>query len=563
MKKPLYNCRIIVLTMTDATNYAAELLCHQGAYVKKIPLSHLKTNNQQAQLLHEILNNSKWDLLLIDCFEQVKLVYKNIPTIYVDYQSFQCGDEAELQSSYGWMALTGNESEAIKIGGSPASILVGCHIAFLSICQLLENGQPFTINIENILLSALKGKIENVTCTNSSTVNIQKRNDLVPMTIVPAIDGQIFIGAPSDEQWDFLMQWAEITIPNTSTNVERLKLRATIHHQLADWTSTQHKIELMDLAQSFRLPFASVQTHAEIIKCPQHQHREFIKDNQMSRSPWKGSVGLAASRPFSFTTFEKLQILDLTAMWAGPYCSRLFADLGANVIKIEASYRPDGIRSKAGISPFFTELNRNKYSITCDLRNQEEKEFFLNLVKESHIVVNNFSPRVMENFQLTPEDLENYNDGLIYASLSAFGQTGPYRNYIGYGSTLEAMGGIVAKTKKRNNEPILPGFSISDITAGVIAAFAIALSIYEQQFFTTMRTIDVSQYEVATMIAWENSCTKGQKLNTKSLEEIISQKPSCFLKTQNWWKQSHRDFQRLSAPTLGEHNHIFKADALK
>lgn len=555
MGKSLKGCNILEISTTNATSYAGKFLRQQGAYVEKFLLTEWFTYDYQKDILNKINDDRNWNLVLIDCFDQKRPIFKDIPTIYIDFQAFQHGDEYELQANCGWMSLTGNDTEHIKIGGNPASILIGSHIAFLAVCQLLEQKSSFTIDVEKILLSALHGKIERV---DVSIGNIQLYKENVPMNLAPTTDGYIFIGAPNDEQWDLLKQWAELKIQNTSTNDERLKLKSTIYHQLSNWSLNQNKMELMEVAQAFRLPFGSVQTYEEIIQCPQHTHRAFIKDDQISCAPWKESVGLAASQPFSFTSFKNLQILDLTAMWAGPYCSRLLADLGAKVVKIEAPHRPDGIRGKNGMSTLYKELNRNKYSVALDLRKPEEREVFLNIVKDSHIVLNNFSPRVMENFQLTPEYLTNYNDGLIYASLSAFGQTGPFRNFVGYGSTLESMGGIVAKTTSRNDKPILPGFSISDMTAGVIGAFAIVLAIFEQQSFRAMRSIDVSQYEVATLIAWENSNNKLYNHKSVSIKDIIAQKAASIIEdNENWWFQNNRDIKRFNASKLGEHTHLF------
>jgi len=256
----------------------------------------------------------------------------------------------------------------------------------------------------------------------------------------------------------------------------------------------------------------------------------------------------------------------MTNMWSGPYCTRLFADLGIEVIKVEAPHRPDGIRNQKGsAAPFFRELNRNKYGVSLNLNLIDDRKKFLELVEISDAVVENFSPRVMPNFGLQCEQLWKQQPELIFLSLSAFGQTGPYRDFVGYGPTLEAMSGIATLTHYGDGKPWLPGFSISDIGAGIHGAFILAASlIYRKRNRTGIR-IDLSQYEVACQFvgdAFFEDCAgkqnkKGQTRNLKNIADenrvhklaILEGPPLIGMPWQSKeWKISIK-----SPPKLGQH----------
>lgn len=551
-QQTLQGCRILEISTTLATSYAAELLRQQGAYVEKVSSKQSFFCDEKKVLLLSIPATSEWDIVLVDEKKvwQASRFLKAV-TLFIDFQSFQASDERELQAKAGWLAWKENGSEGIAIGGYPASMLVAAHIAFLAVCQLLEGRRGFTVKVRvaEILRSPLKGRLFTT-----------EEQGIVPMLITPALDGHMFIGAPTDEQWEFLTRWAEIDLSNCTTESERRLQKNEVEEALSIWSSSKLRHELMELGQAFRLPFASVQSHQEIVACPQHKDRSFIEQQHIIRSPWIMSKGLAANQPFSFTSFKELQFVDLTGMWAGPYCTRLFADLGATVVKIEAPHRPDGIRGKSGSTPFFEELNRNKKSVVLDLYVEEDKKLLLKLIEDSNIVVNNFSPRVMENFGLTDDVLQLHNTSIINASLSAFGQTGPYRDYVGYGSTLESMGGVVAQTVDQIGTPTLPIFSISDMMAGTMGAFSIALALYEQKTTYAAYTIDVSQYEVATMLAWipyeitsDVSCVKTI---SKCEEYIMEEIP-------NWWQIEADTLLKVRAPYFGEHTDYYKKNYSK
>jgi crotonobetainyl-CoA:carnitine CoA-transferase CaiB-like acyl-CoA transferase len=138
-----------------------------------------------------------------------------------------------------------------------------------------------------------------------------------------------------------------------------------------------------------------------------------------------------------------IRVLDLSRVLAGPFCSMLLSDMGADVIKLELPHRGDDSRSfppfVRGESLYFINLNRGKRSITLDLKSNEGKQIFLELVKHCDVLLENFRPGTMERLGLEYERLSKVNPRLVYAAISGFGQTGPYRERAGYDIIGQAM----------------------------------------------------------------------------------------------------------------------------
>lgn len=164
-------------------------------------------------------------------------------------------------------------------------------------------------------------------------------------------------------------------------------------------------------------------------------------------------------------------VLDLTRVLCGPFATMWLGDMGANIIKVE----PPGIGDDArqtpihvnGESTFFAALNRNKKSITLNLKHPEGKRMFIRLVEQADVVVENYRPGVMERLELGYNDLKKTNAKLIYASACGFGTYGPYKDRPAYDVVAQGMGGIMALTGIEGGEPIRVGTSIADITTGM------------------------------------------------------------------------------------------------
>ena len=198
---------------------------------------------------------------------------------------------------------------------------------------------------------------------------------------------------------------------------------------------------------------------------------------------------------------EGLVVLDFTKVYSGPYCTLLLADLGAEVIKIERKGTGDDSRSFRPLpniiegSGYFMYMNRNKKSIELDLKDPNAKEIIYRLCKNADIVVENNAPGVTEKLGISYEDLKKYNPGIIYGSITGFGQYGPYRNKPAYDIIAQAMGGYMAVTGPKNGMPMKLGTSMGDSIAGVHMAFAMMAAVYHMERTGEGQFIDISMMD--------------------------------------------------------------------
>ena len=190
---------------------------------------------------------------------------------------------------------------------------------------------------------------------------------------------------------------------------------------------------------------------------------------------------------------QGLRVVDFTRIVAGPYTTRLLADFGAEVIKVQSAKMATGIESNT--TPYFCAWNRNKRSITLDLDYHEAREILLNLVKISDIVVENFSPRVMSNWDLDYATLKKSNENLIMLSMSATGQSGPWKDFVAYGPTVQSLGGLNYLTSYSQDAPMGIGYAYADIISGVYGAFSILAALEHRDRCGQGQYIDLSEYE--------------------------------------------------------------------
>jgi CoA:oxalate CoA-transferase len=207
-----------------------------------------------------------------------------------------------------------------------------------------------------------------------------------------------------------------------------------------------------------------------------------------------------------------VKVLDLTRVLAGPFCTMMLADLGADVVKIE---RPDGGDDARQFGPFlpsgesayFAGINRGKRSITLDLKKPADHETFLKLVERADVVVENYRPGTMEKLGVGVTVLRERNPRLIYTSVSGFGRTGPYRSRPAYDVIVQALGGLMSITGHEAERPARVGSSISDILAGMYSAFAIAAALARRGRTERGADLDLSMLD-CTVAVLENAIVR-------------------------------------------------------
>jgi len=208
-----------------------------------------------------------------------------------------------------------------------------------------------------------------------------------------------------------------------------------------------------------------------------------------------------------------VRVADLGHWWSGPYCSSLLGALGADVIKFESIQRPDQFRLSPPVNlsdpnwfeqgAMWNATNTNKRGITLNLNSEAGNHIFLEIVKKIDIVIENFSPRVMRNLGLEYRGLKEINPRLIMVSLSCFGQTGPWRDFVGFGGSFEQFGGAAAFIGYEDGPPSWMGAS-ADPMAGITAAFAIMVALEERKHSGVGQYIDISQVESLAVLFGES-----------------------------------------------------------
>jgi CoA:oxalate CoA-transferase len=196
---------------------------------------------------------------------------------------------------------------------------------------------------------------------------------------------------------------------------------------------------------------------------------------------------------------EGIRVLDLSRVLAGPYCTMMLADYGADIIKIEPPVVGDDSRAFGPFigkeSAYFMSLNRNKRSIELNFKRQEECDLFKELVKQADVVVENYRPGTMEKFGLGYEELKEINPKIIYAACSGFGHTGPYRDKPAYDIIVQAMGGIMSITGPENGDPTRVGASVGDVMAGMFTAYGVMLALFHRERTGEGQKIDVGMLD--------------------------------------------------------------------
>ncbi|OGS66576.1 MAG: formyl-CoA transferase [Euryarchaeota archaeon RBG_19FT_COMBO_69_17] len=202
---------------------------------------------------------------------------------------------------------------------------------------------------------------------------------------------------------------------------------------------------------------------------------------------------------------DGVHVLDVSRVLTGPYASMMLADLGAEVIKIEMPGRGDDTRAwgppfQGGESAYFLSVNRNKKSVTLNLKAPEGREILMKLAARSDVFLENFAPGVATRLGIDYDAVRAVRPDIVYCSISGFGQDGPYRDLPAYDIILQGMGGIQAITGEPDRPPVRVGVAIADIAGGMFAAFAIAAALVRRERTGRGEYIDVALLD--SQLAW-------------------------------------------------------------
>lgn len=493
------------------------------------------------------------------CRDNPKLVMTSISDFGQNgpYRDFHADEIVHLALG-GLLYTTGEpDREPLALAGHQASYLAGLNAtiaAVAGLCQAEVSGRGSHIDVS--ILESVVSVLEATTVLYSRDGVIRRRQGnrhgrSHPTTILPCRDGYIGVMLGGDADWDLFAAFTGLeglADPRFATVAGRLASADEIDAIVRPWLMTRTRRDLFHSAQELRLPLAMVLSPEEVMRDAQHRRRKFFStvDHpvvgkvtlvgppfRMSSAPWisgraptldehreevitllseghpqnDGRAGFEKNLRHGWGSDENrdavlagVRVLDLTAMWAGPLCTRVLADLGAEVIKIESPTRIDGTRANPG---YFNWLNRNKLSLTLDLGKPQGAQLFRRLVGLSDVVVESFTPRVMPNFGLDYRALRAANPSLIMLSMPAYGSTGPYRNYVAYGPGIEAMSGLSWLTGYEDGPPMLSGSAYADPVAGLHGALAILAALRYRRLTGEGQWIDLAQRECLTQMIGE------------------------------------------------------------
>ena len=198
-------------------------------------------------------------------------------------------------------------------------------------------------------------------------------------------------------------------------------------------------------------------------------------------------------------TLSGIKVLDASRVLSGPFCTMLLGDLGAEVVKVESPGRGDMARRMGplagGDAAYFMSINRGKRSVALDIFQPRGQELFKQMARHADVVLENYVPGTMERLGLGYEALKGLNAGLVYASISGFGQDGPYASRPALDIIVQAMGGLMGVTGEPDGPPLRPGVSLGDSVAGLFAALAIVSALHMRERTGTGQYIDISMLD--------------------------------------------------------------------
>jgi CoA:oxalate CoA-transferase len=196
---------------------------------------------------------------------------------------------------------------------------------------------------------------------------------------------------------------------------------------------------------------------------------------------------------------DDIKILDLTTFLSGPYCTMILADMGAEVIKVETPEKGCGTRQTPpfinGESAYFMSLNRGKKSLTLNMKSKEGKKILLQLAAAADVLVENFRPGVMKRLGFDYQTISALNPKIVYASISGFGNTGPFQEKGAYDMVIQGYGGVMSITGYPGGEPARVGYSVADLAAGLYGAIAITGALRVRDKLQKGQYLDVSMFD--------------------------------------------------------------------
>lgn len=470
------------------------------------------------------------------------------------------GSDLSAQAMGGAMATTGEAGGRVfRAGGDVGDKMASYTAAAATLVALVERDRTGRGRFVDVSAQeAVAAQMETGTLFYTFTGQQPQRGGRLyptaafPCGLFPASDGWISLVALQPQHWQALVEWigdARLATERFKNGAERALARDEIDAVISAWSKQHSKQELSREGQRRRIAVAAINTPREVAADPHlneaNYFRTVTRDDVgsltlpgppfgASVTPYRVSSAApklgehttqvltarplsrkveAASAPSRKLPLAGLRVIDLSWVIAGPVCTRFLADHGAEVIKVEALGGGDPVRhfgpwlegqnSAPEGGAAFVLLNRNKRSVTIDLKRPEGVQLLRDLAKSSDVFVDNFAAGTMERLGLGYAALQSANSKIIMAQLSGFGQSGPYANRVAYGQTLLALTGHYDQIGESNSAPLLPGYTYTDQAAGVIGAFAILAALHYRNRTGVGQHLDLSLFQIGSSLMAE------------------------------------------------------------
>jgi crotonobetainyl-CoA:carnitine CoA-transferase CaiB-like acyl-CoA transferase len=453
-----------------------------------------------------------------------------------------------MQAASGWIHRRDPDRPPVQAGARIPEYVAGGYAA-LGALTALRTRSTGAVEVDVSVLESLVSTLPYPMLMAERMRNLGRPSNTraAPlMGIVRAADGWIGINCLTGQHW--LDVCAMLDLPEFSEHQIPIMMggpeRADFFAKAQTWLSQRGVAEILELSQAFRIPAAPVNDGATALDCPQYVERGFFIEGggedwsfrrpgapfRLSRTPvppprpaplvgdnavvetrtadWRSAgAGAEPSQPFA-----GLKVLDLTTFWAGAYLTCYLGAFGADVVKVESIQRPDGHRYSGAWSyegdrwyersAMWQGTNLNKRDVTLDLTSERGRELVRRLARESDVVIENFSPRVIEHFGLDYESLKGLNSGVVLVRMPGFGLQGPWRSYVGWALNFEQTSGMSAVTGYADGPPCnLQG--PADPIVGVHAGVALLAALEHRRRTGEGQLIEVAQIEVAACVAAE------------------------------------------------------------
>jgi crotonobetainyl-CoA:carnitine CoA-transferase CaiB-like acyl-CoA transferase len=440
--------------------------------------------------------------------------------------------DATLLALGGHTFLSGDADRApLTMPGRYPSYQAG-NFAFVAAGSSLLAQAPARIEISVLECLATLHQFTDTMWTDGGIIRTRHGNrwaNLHPMTLLPAPDGWFLVNVTPNFWTQFTKMIGREELAGDhpwSVSENRVRDADKIDQVILEALGTWPKRRIFLEGQgTWRIPFGYLQTMREVLDDPHLAERKFWQKASgpvvVPGSPYRfqRNVGPAAQAAAPATDppagpgragppLRGLRVLDLSHVWSGPLAARLLADLGADVIKVEAlDRRPPavpgtepGAEAALGLQPWnrqplTNKLNRNRRSLGLDLKSAEGREIFLRLTEGADLVIENFSARVLPSLGLTHEVLAQRNPRLIHVAMPGFGLSGPYAPYVAYGPSTEPMTGLGALMGYSDEEPRVPATAVLDAMSGVLAAVAAIDALLARQQSGAGSLVELSQHE--------------------------------------------------------------------